>query len=247
MSLEPKHINPVDQRSIPIYRAMGLPILQKSVILGDDTNWAILYDLSASKYRTRVFQGLSIENTSQSSRVILAWVEELMDTPNQMLDVGTQQFLTLDYLAFGPGTIDDSEEKRLKYILGRLDVAQGTQATGTIDYSGSGQPADQETVTINGIIYEFSDDASKQSSSDYIVTIGASADDTWTNFVTQLNLTQRYVVGSINTGTDVVTLTAIEAGTRGDAITMATSGSATLSGATLGGGAGGVTPICHIW
>lgn len=248
MSREPKVIAPLDQRGIPIHRAMGMPIVVRDRYLSSSSDWAILYDLSAEKYLSRVFQGLSVENTSQTSRIILAWVDNLMDTPIETLDIGTQQFLTLDLMQFGPGIIDDSEEKRVRYILGKLDVAQGTQASGTINYSVSGNPSDGEEIEIAGYTIEFSSDASKSPSADLLIPILASADLTWSALVTEFNAFQRQVRLSINTGTDLVTVTALIGGTTGNAIEIAdVSTGAVFSGATLASGAGGVLPYCHIW
>lgn len=248
MSREPKVIAPLDQRGIPIHRAMGMPIVVRDRYLSSASEYAILYDFSDPKYLSRVFQGLSIENTSQTSRIILAWVDDITDTPIETLDIGTQQFLTLDLMQFGPGIIDDSEEKRVRYLLAKLDVAQGTQAFGTIDYSGSGNPSDGETITIAGYDIEFSSDGSKSPSADFLVEIQATADLTWSELVSVLNAGQRDVILTINTGTDLVTVTALIGGTTGNAIAFADgSTGAVFSGANLSGGTGGVLPICHVW
>lgn len=247
MSRLPRIIGPIDQRQNPIVRAMGLPIALNQRVLSSATDFAILYDFSDEKYVTRVFQGLSVENPSPSSRIMLYAVDDLMDTPHLFFDVGVQQFFTVDWLQFGPGITDDSDDFRVRYILARLDVAQGTRASGSIVYTGV-QPNDQETVNINGLIYEFSNDMSKQVSSDFKVVIGADAEESWTNFTNRLNLTQRYVTASIDTATDTITLTANIGGVEGDAITIAdVDTGAVFSGATLSGSAGGVFGTFHVW
>lgn len=241
-----KLVNPIDQRGHLVTRAMGLPIKQDSFYLGSATEFAIVYDLSLAKHISRVFTGISVRNPSPASSVILAAISDIGDTPYEFLKVGTQQYWTLDNLMYGPGITDESEARNTNYILGRLDVAQGTQATGILTYTG--QPADQEFITLMGADYEFSSDSSKQSGSEYIVAIGATANVTYTNLVTAINLSQRHVKASINTGTGEVTLTANPGGTSGNTITFSESASnVTASGAVLSGGAGGVLPDIHIW
>jgi hypothetical protein len=247
MSRTPRIIGPIDQRQNPIVRAMGLPIALNQRVLSSATDFAVLYDFSAEKYLTRVFQGLSVENPSPASRIELYAVDNLMDTPRLFLDIGPQQFFTVDWLQFGPGVTDDSEDDRVNYILARLDLAQGTRASGTIVYTGV-QPNDEETVNINGLIYEFSSDQSKNTTSDFMVVIGVDAEASWTNFTNKLNLTQRFVTASIDTATDTVTLTANIGGAEGDAITMAdVDTGAVFSGATLSGSSGGVGGYYHVW
>lgn len=251
MSRATKTISPVDQRGLPIHRSMGLPVLSE-LYLGSASQWAIIFDLSNSKHEARVFTGMSIRNPSSGSQVILAAIENLPDTPYQFMKIGIQQFWTLDNLMFGPGFTDESENPessgygKCKYILGKLDVAQGTQASMTIDYSGSGNPSDGDTITVDGYVFEFSDDQSVAPGR-YKVTLGGSADVSWQNFVTVLNLAQRSVFATINTGTDIVTLTANLGGTSGNGIAVSDSGTgATLSGSTAGG-TGGVLVTHHIW
>lgn len=245
----PKIIGPVDQRGNPIHRSMGLPIVQKDIKLGNATYYVPIFDLTGDSYKTRVFGGISIENPSASSKIILASNDLLLPAGmTDFLEVGTQQFFTLDNLQFGPGIIDDTSEKRTTVIYAKLDIAQGTPASGTIDYSVSGQPSDENTIEINGIIYEFSDDESKDPNNSQIVAIGASADDTWTNLVNKVNAVDPGCRLSIDTATDIVTVTAVYGGDYGQIINLNDGGTgATLSGASLSGGSGGVLPTFHIW
>lgn len=236
----------VDQRGHVITRSMGLPIAFDDLYLGLSSRWAILFDFTDAGSQARVFTGIAVENPSASSVIQLAQVESLMDTPAQFLSIGIQQFFCLDFLQYGPTITDETQQKKCNYILGKLNVAQGTQASGTLSYAAA-NPADGETVTINGIVYEFCDDLSASDPTYYKVDIGADADASYTNLVNRINLTQRYVYATINTGTDVVTLEANWGGTSGDAITLATTTAATPSGAVLSGGAGGVLGKFHVW
>lgn len=236
----------VDQRGHVITRSMGLPIAFDDLYLGLSTRWSILFDLTNDGSPNRVFTGISVENPSASSIIQLAQVQSLMDTPDQFLSIGTQQFFVLDFLQFGPIITDETTQRKCNFILGKLNVAQGTQASGTLSYGGV-QPADGETVTINGIVFEFCDDLSTSNSSYYKVDIGATADLSYTNLVSAVNLSQRYAYATIDTGTNVVTFEANWGGTTGDTVTLATTTAAALSGALLSGGAGGVLGSYHIW
>lgn len=244
---------PVDQRGHAIHRAMGLPLLERNLYLGSATYWTPVFNLNQDKYITRAFTGLAVRNPSASSGILLAavgidqnGVPEL-GSEYSFLEVGVQQYFTLDRLMFGPGVVDESEEFFTRYILAKLTVAQGTNASGTIGYAAT-QPSDGDSFDINGVNYEFSDDGSGTGSQDHIVDIGASADITYTNLVNKINAVQYEVRASINTGTDTVTLTATAGGTTGNSIALVDNGTgATLSGATLAGGTGGVLPSFHIW
>jgi predicted heme/steroid binding protein len=126
-----------------------------------------------------------------------------------------------------------------------LSSATGTLASGTITYAAN--PTDNLYLTINGKVYKFSSDMSVPDG-EYKVDIKATADLSWSELVTVINATDTEIRASIDTGTDVVTITAIAGGTEGDAITMVDGDTGeTFSGATLGSGAGGVTPTIHIW
>lgn len=102
-------------------------------------------------------------------------------------------------------------------------------ATGSVTFSGL--PVADETVTINGQVYVFKAAAAGPLE----VTIGADADATGTNFAAKVNANS-IVVTAVNAG-GVVALTAISAGTGGNAITLVEAASNTVvSGATLTGG-----------
>lgn len=109
----------------------------------------------------------------------------------------------------------------------------GDYATGTITVGG--QPADGETVTINGVAITFEATAPAAAGQSLI---GADTTETATNLRAVINdAPETYGVTASGTGT-TVTLTAIAAGTAGNAITLAeavTDAGFTVSGATLSG------------
>lgn len=102
-------------------------------------------------------------------------------------------------------------------------------ATGNVTLTGL--PVADETVTINGQIYVFKAAAAGALE----VTIGADADATGSNLATKINANS--IVVTANNVAGVVTLTAITAGTSGNALTLAEAATnTTVSGATLTGG-----------
>ena len=240
---------PVDSRGQVITGAMGLPIVAQKTLV-DDTNFAEIFDLSLAKYATRVFTGIAIRNLSAASTIELSFGGE--DANDISIICGTSEFMVLDDLCFGPAVIDESEGTKVTSVRARLGTTSGTQASGTIDYSGAPDiiPNNEETVEINGLIYEFSNDTSKETTSDVLVAIGVSADATWTNLVNAINANDYDVRASIVTATNIITITAVVGGADGDAITIADGANPTgaaFSGATLSGSAGGITPVIHIW
>lgn len=239
---------PKDVSGHPIQRGQGIPIATPNAFrLGSATDYLDVFDLTPSKFQKRSFDGIMIHNPSSGSRIILS-LGGASDTDEDII-VRPQSTVTLEGMMFGPLTVDEVKDKRVTHVRAILDVAQGTPASATIDYSGSGQPSDQETVDINGLTYEFSDDQSKDPANDVLVNIGASADDSWTNLVNAIIANDRDITSSIDTGTDIVTLTAIRGGTYGNGLTVADGSNptgATFSG-NLTGGVGGVGAIIHIW
>lgn len=238
---------PTDSKGNVVERSMGNPLVVDDKTLHNATEFVDIFDLTADKYRNRAFTGLAIRNLSASTTIEIAMGEEGASTKNVV--AGTQEYFILDDLMFGPNITDESEGNKTTKVRARLGTAQGTAHSATIDYSGPIQPADGDTVNIDGKIFEFSSDGSKAPANDFIVEIGASADDSWTNLVDAINDDpEKRVVASIDTGTDTVTITSLLGGTIGDAIAIAdVDTGATFSAATLGGGSGGVTPVFHIW
>lgn len=238
---------PTDGRNNPIQRAMGFPIPLNTIYLGSATKFVDIFDLSLPKYSLRAFTGISIRNPSASSSIILAFGQDFADTPSIIVE--PQQYFTFDQLTYGASVFDDSDLVYCTKIRAKLDLAQGVFASATIGYGVSGNPTDQMTVEVNGKIYEFSADASKDPGSHVLVPIGASADLTWTSFRDEINANEQALTASIDTGTDVVTLTSNYGGSSGDGLVIVDGASPTgavFSGNTAGG-SGGVLPTFHIW
>lgn len=120
----------------------------------------------------------------------------------------------------------------------------GTQATGTVTFSGAGTEGD--TVTVGSMVYTLRN----ASGANGDVTIGATADDTAANLNAAINkLTGEGVAYGTGTPANpdasatvtgaVVTLTARTGGTAGNSVALTVSGSdLAVSGATLTGGTG---------
>lgn len=239
---------PRDAENAPFNRAMGLPVVSDSIILGSAVKYVDIFDLSS--YGDRCFIGLMIDNPSSTLQIQVAVGDDFSTT--KVITCGANKLIALDELSFGYG-FADQDGARSKKFRAKLSGASGTLATGSIDYSGGGtpiQPTDGMTVTINGTVYEFSSDTSAKPGRT-IVTIGANADASWTNFKNKVNLTEQAVTLTIDTATDVVTITSNYGGA--SAIAYADGGDsgtvtgATFAGATTSGGSGGVTPIITIW
>lgn len=119
------------------------------------------------------------------------------------------------------------------------DGSDQVNATGTITFTGSTNPADTDTVTIGGRVYEFDNNASI--TGDVAVTIGADAAETRDNLIQAINSDPSATVTAEDTtsGDEEVTVTAIQPGTQGNAITLASAGGGNepaVSGANLTGG-----------
>lgn len=108
-----------------------------------------------------------------------------------------------------------------------------TNASGTVTFNG--QPAANDTVTINGTAITFVAGAASAGQ----VSIGANVASTAAAFRDYVNATAALPVSASGAGT-TVTLTAETAGTGGNALTLAKSGTnLAVSGATLAGGTTG--------
>lgn len=102
------------------------------------------------------------------------------------------------------------------------DARSAVVATATLTYTG--QPSENDTVTIGDVIYRFRDSGNVAQA--YDVLIDSTADDTWTNFTNAViagtgggtsgtskyynggdYVAHPYVTASINTTSDIVTLT----------------------------------------
>lgn len=238
---------PLDGRQNPINRAMGLPIPKDEILLGSDQKYVDIYDLSAQNYSPRAFTGMSVVNPSGVSKIYIAMGGDFSE--NKVLIVSPQQFFTIDNLSYGPGIFDDSSGLRVTKIRAKLEISEGVFASATIDYSGSGNPVDGMTFDINGKIYEFSADMSKDPGNNVLVPISGSGDATWTTFMTKVNASEQAVTATIDTGLDIVTITSNYGGAYGDGLVVADGAvpsGAVVSG-NLAGGSGGLNPIFHIW
>ncbi|NDF11476.1 MAG: hypothetical protein EB060_01490 [Proteobacteria bacterium] len=118
-------------------------------------------------------------------------------------------------------------------------VGKGTAASGTITFS-TAAPVNQDSVTVNGVQIFFG-----ASGSGDTVAIGASVNASATNLANFINSSKinalKDVSASVNAG--VVTITAKQTGTIGNAITISTNATTpanlVASGATLTGGVDG--------
>jgi len=246
MSPDLIQVLPKDSSGNSFNRAMGVPLVSDSTILGSATKYVDIFDIS--QYPGRVFHGIMIENPSGVARVELGFTDAF--GTDKSISIGPQALFTFDQQTFGSGFNDKSIAKEVTRIRAKLSLAVGVLATGTIDYSISGQPVNAMTVEINGTVYEFAGDASADPGR-VRVDIGVDADASYTNLINAINAFDQSVTASIDTGLDVVTITSNYGGTMGNAIAINDGGvnptGATFSGATLAGGSGGVTPIIHIW
>ena len=105
----------------------------------------------------------------------------------------------------------------------------GVKATGTVTFTGL--PVADETITVNAIVYTFKASASTATQ----ITIGADATSTASNAASKIEANDSAVDASSVAG--VLTITAANTGTYGNAITLAESAAnTTVSGANLSGG-----------
>jgi len=121
-------------------------------------------------------------------------------------------------------------------------------ATGTVTFSAT-DPTDQDTVTVDGIVYTIENGALTS----YDVDMSTTENTMAANFAAAINRTgtpgtnysdtiAAHPTVKASVAANVVTLTARVPGAAGNAITLAKSSTgATVSGATLTGGADGVS------
>jgi hypothetical protein len=106
----------------------------------------------------------------------------------------------------------------------------GVKATGTITFTGL--PVEDETITVNGIVYTFKTAAVTAVE----ITIGADATEMASNTAAKIDANQTLTLDAVNVS-GVVTVSAKESGTYGNAYTLAEAATNTaVSGATLTGG-----------
>lgn len=180
-----------------------------------------------------------IENPSNVARLQIAIGD---DFANQIcIDVLPQGLVTFDQQTFGSFQDESASIEMATKLRAKLSSASGALAAADITYSG--QPTNGQTFTMNGIVYEFSNDASV-SPGRIKIDIGASANATYDNLVDAVNDSDPNVF-AVRTLT-VVDITSNYGGTDGNAMSI----TGTIANAVItnfAGGSGGVTPIIHIW
>lgn len=231
---------PKDSSGQPMHRALGVPILVDDKILTDQ--WVNVINLQSTD-ANRVYVGLSVENPSASARVEIAFNNAITGDVRS-ISVQPQSSMAFDNLTFGPGVKDDTTGIEADYIRAKLSVASGTRATGAITYAAN--PADGQTVLIGDNVYEFCSDRSV-SPGRIAVDIGASADLSWTALKDAVNANEQSCEASINTGTNVLTITSKYSGASAIVVQDGTTGATFPGGNVTSGGSGGIAPIFHIW
>lgn len=116
----------------------------------------------------------------------------------------------------------------------RLAGHAATSAEGTVTFDDN--PADGDTLTLNGVVFTFLDTAVDPETD---VEIGVDAEETLDNLLTLLEASADVLltVATYSVAGAVLTVSYTATGTGGNAYTLATdSGVLTLSGATLAGG-----------
>jgi hypothetical protein len=225
-------------------RSMGKPrVTPAGFKIGSSTKFVDVFDLRDDSYRTMI--GISIFNPG-SYDMILSIGKAFSE--HRDIVVPSQQFSTFDNITFGDGASDNASDENLSHIRAKMGTDEGTFATATIDYSGSGQPANGQLVNIGPYVYEFSSDENVNDGNTY-VEIGVSADDSWTNLVNAINVKDQAVTASIDTGLDVVTITSNYGGDYGNGYVVADGASPTgaVFSGNLAGGIGGVAAVVHVW
>lgn len=145
----------------------------------------------------------------------------------------------------------------LSSAVGGGDLAPSAASSALASVTFPGDPLDGDSVTINGQAYTFRDTPSTAGDVGILEVLGGGSVDrglTLDNLVTNIagdgaynvtahaDVTATSVPGGIAASTSV-TLTAITAGTAGNSLTLAKSGSGiAISGATFSGGAVGANP-----
>lgn len=223
-------------------RSMGAPRCTPENFKMGTTEFVDLFDLRDDKDRT--YMGISVENPSSASDLILCFGEAF--SARRQVVVPPQKSITLDNLTFGVGARDNEFDESLTHVRCKLTIAEGTPSTATVDYSGSGNPANGNTISVGSTIYEFSSDDSADPGRVY-VELGATSDDSWTNFINKLNSTDQAVSGSIDTGLDIVTIDSKYGGDYLDGYAITDGGTGAVISGNLAGGTGGVSIIGHIW
>lgn len=246
MTASNKMFVPTDANGNVLNRSMGIPVASKRFVTSHE-HWCDLIDLS--DYGARVFIGMNIKNTSGLTNVMISFDEEDVGDETENIIVGPQEAHAYDNLTFGPGVNDFSTGTRTRKIRVKLDGSSdsGSLSSATIVYGAN--PSDEQTVKINGNVYEFSADQSVAPGR-IKVDIGADADETYTNLINAIAANDGNAVGEIDTATSTVTIYCTKGGTDGDGMEVADGDvnptGATFSGNTTGG-SGGISVVVNIW
>ena len=154
------------------------------------------------------------------------------------LDNGRMATLTSGSLVHGPEAVTyvDAQNVTFATPVEFTSPSVGAAATGSLAFNPVAQPADGDTLTINGAVFTFRNSPVGA----YEIQIGATRPDTAAN--TQATLSASVdplvTVASYGVVSAVVNITYNTDGTIGNSFTLAISGSRpVLSGATLTGGA----------
>lgn len=156
------------------------------------------------------------------------------------------------------GTVNTLENTAVPVVITTsVDTAYVAQAatvvdiTETVAYSNNTDidaPSDGDTVTINGTVFEFCNDQST-SDPDYVkVDINAADQEvSWQNLVTAINNNEQAVTASIDTTTNIITITANYGGTSGNGIQVESDVTGVVVSGNTASGANGILPTFHIW
>jgi len=171
------------------------------------TNTFSIYGLASTETAANGFTGTSGTSATRKSMPL----SDIAYTINLAFD-GSGDVATID-LATGIATGD----------------VTGVAATGTITFTGA--PVANETITVRGVVYTFKATAATATE----ITIGGTVTDTAANTVSKLVANDPLVHAANVEG--VVTISASDTGTYGNAYTLAEAATNTaVSGATLTGG-----------
>lgn len=226
---------PQDANNNPFNRAMGIPLCCNNKIVGSGSFFRDMIEFPVG----RVFNGIMIQNPSNTDRLQIAIGDDFAD--QVCIDLIPQGLVTFDQQTFGAFQDEAAGIQLSTKLRAKLTALNGVLASATIAYTG--QPTNAQTFEMNGITYEFSNDASVSPGRVKINILG-SADDTYDGLVNIVNETDPNVYASRSGGT--VTFESQYGGTDGNAMSL-TGTIANASILSFAGGSGGITPIIHLW
>jgi len=230
----------VPQNSVP--RSMGKPRVTPLGFRIGGTTFVDVFNFNDDTFRTYV--GMSIYNPGSVDLIVslgraFSGYRDIVVPPSQ--------FAAFDNITMGCGARDNITDETLSHVRAALASPSGTPASATIGYAAA-QPSNEELINIGTKVYEFSSDESVNGDNIY-VEIGVDADASYTNLVAAIIGEDQSLTASVDTGTDVVTVTSNYGGTYGNGVVCAdgaTPTGATFSG-NLAGGTGGIAVSVHVW